>query len=265
MVTVAQIQAQLRYSAQQSYPAVASPPFTCFFNPDDAGTSANYAIPDLPVGGNLRAPLAALRHAFAMHGRRARVEFVEAFAPDLAPALRAAGFIEEARTELLLCLPATLQTPPAVPGLVISMLPHDAPLADVQDFVTVQRRAFGSSTAPAATALEAQQHLLHFAGRAFLARLDGQAVGAGSLTPPFHGLSEAAGIATLTAFRRRGVATALTAQMTQTAFAQGSTAVFLTAADERAGRVYQRVGFQPYGVGLAYIDAKDRGPARTEA
>lgn len=38
------------------------------------------------------------------------------------------------------------------------------------------------------------------------------------------------------------------------AFAQGLDLVFLTAGDERARRVYARVGFQPAGAGLAYSD-----------
>ena len=36
------------------------------------------------------------------------------------------------------------------------------------------------------------------------------------------------------------------------AFAGGVEIAFLTAADERAGRVYERIGFRPYATGLAY-------------
>jgi predicted GNAT family acetyltransferase len=37
------------------------------------------------------------------------------------------------------------------------------------------------------------------------------------------------------------------------AFKQGAEVVCLTAADQRAGRLYERVGFRPYATMLAYI------------
>ena len=40
----------------------------------------------------------------------------------------------------------------------------------------------------------------------------------------------------------------------RTGFEQGLHQVFLTAGDERAGRVYERVGFRPAGFALAYIE-----------
>ena len=55
-------------------------------------------------------------------------------------------------------------------------------------------------------------------------------------------------------YRRRGIAGMLTAVMTQAAFAAGVRVAFLSAADERAGRVYERVGFQPFATALAYCD-----------
>ena len=51
---------------------------------------------------------------------------------------------------------------------------------------------------------------------------------------------------------RRG---ALTAAMAQAAFRAGVRVVFLSAADERAGWVYERVGFQPSATALAFCEA----------
>ena len=72
--------------------------------------------------------------------------------------------------------------------------------------------------------------------------------------PPRDGLAELVGIATLEPLRRRGVATAVTARLARVAFEQGVTAAFLTAADEGAGRVYERAGFRRVGTMLAYIE-----------
>ena len=255
MVDIDRIQAQLRHSAAQSHEAVLVPPFTCFFNPDDDAPHANYAIPDVPVSSDLTQPLAALRQTFAARRRRPRFEFVQAFAPDLAPALQEHGFVEEARTHLMLCTPATFQAPPAVAGLTVTLLSDDASLTEVQDFVTVQRRSFGPSTTPAASEADAVQYRRRYGSAlAFLARMEGQAAGAGSLTAPYEGISEVAGIGTIEPFRRQGVAGAVTAEAVRTAFARGINLVFLTAGDERAGRVYERVGFRTYGLALVYIE-----------
>jgi hypothetical protein len=42
--------------------------------------------------------------------------------------------------------------------------------------------------------------------------------------------------------------------MTQAAFGAGVQVAFLSAADERAGRVYERVGFRPYATALAFCE-----------
>jgi predicted GNAT family acetyltransferase len=67
-------------------------------------------------------------------------------------------------------------------------------------------------------------------------------------------VSELAGVGTLAGYRGRGVAAAVCTQAVAAAFAQGLELVFLTAGDERASRVYARVGFQAAGAGLAYSD-----------
>jgi ribosomal protein S18 acetylase RimI-like enzyme len=71
-------------------------------------------------------------------------------------------------------------------------------------------------------------------------------------SPPYDGLTELLGIATLKQFRRKGIGGALTAHMVELAFSTGVEAVVLRAADEHAGRVYRRVGFAPSGTMLGY-------------
>ena len=87
----------------------------------------------------------------------------------------------------------------------------------------------------------------------FLARLNGVPVSVASLTAPYDGIAELAGVATSPAFRRRGFAAALTYTVTQAAFAQGIDQVFLTAANAEAGHAYARAGFVACGSGLAYL------------
>ena len=119
---IARLQAYLRHSARRQYETVPVPPFALFFHPTDALTYFNYAIPDGPPFDDLAASLAALRREFAARGRLPRFEFVEEYVPQLAPALRAAGFAEEARQALMVCTAATYSPAPDVPGLAISEL-----------------------------------------------------------------------------------------------------------------------------------------------
>lgn len=253
MIAIDRIQAQLRASAQQNYEAVAAPPFTYFFNPDDASPWSNYAIPDQSVTGDLTAPLAALVDDFRARQRLPRFEFIEEFAPDLAPVLAAHGFVEEMRALLMVCTPATYQPAPPVTDVTVTELTTAAPLTAIQEFLTVQRRGFSSDEASAVTAEDAQGFRQRFqTTRLFAAYADAQMVSAGCLQPAFYGVTEIAGIATLHAFRRQGIATLLTGYAAQVAFAAGLEAVFLTAGSAAAGRVYERVGFRTVGSGLAY-------------
>lgn len=251
------IQAQLHDSARQNYDAIALPPFTCYLNPDDPSPWSNYAIPHLPVTDArvdaLRAPFDALCTFYQARARQPRFEFIAEYAPGLAPALAAYGFAEESQTLLMLCTPVRWQTPTVVSGLSLARATA-ADLGLVQAVLTVQRRSFGDSTAFPATQEEATAFLKRFTKtQIYFAQLDGHVVSAAMLQPPSDGLTEIVGIATLRDYRRQGIGAALTAYAVQQAFAQGLDGVFLTAADAAAGRVYQRVGFQAIGMGLAYI------------
>src|SRR5512133_360584 len=254
---VARIQAYLRESARRSYTALPLPPFTLFFHPQDALKYFNYAIPDAPTHGDLRETLAQLRQIFRSRGRVARFEFFEAFAPNLPAALTASGFVEEARQWSMLCTPATFQPVPEVPDLEIIQLHAGSSDEDLRDFTITQRQGFepGSTEIPDAAELEQiRADRARSGSTIWLGRIAGEPVGVSVLVRPVEGVAEVAGIATREPFRRRGVAARLTWETVQAAFAQGVQTACLTAEDARAGRVYERVGFQPFSTMLAYID-----------
>src|ERR687888_1920372 len=114
MVSIARLQTYLRHSARRQYEAVAVPPFTLFFHPTAALPYVNYAIPDEATGADLQKPLARLRAEFNARGRQPRLEFVEAFAPDLVAALSAEGFDEEAQLRLMICTADTYHPVPDI-------------------------------------------------------------------------------------------------------------------------------------------------------
>lgn len=254
MIDIERIQAQLRAAVRLSHDAVTVPPFTCFFNPDSDATFANYAIPDAPAGAGVESALRDVAELFQARQRRPRFEYLEAYAPDLAALLEQHGYQCEMRSLLMVCTPATLTPPPWPAGFTVEALTAATPIEVVQDLMTIQARAFGDPDTPRTSAEEAQQFRARFAAlQLFLARLNGVAVSVASLTAPYDGIAELAGVATSPAFRRRGFAAVLTYAVTQAAFAQGIDQVFLTAANAEAGRAYARAGFTACGSGLAYL------------
>ena len=149
----------------------------------------------------------------------------------------------------------TARPAPPVPGLTVSALTELSPVADAQAFLATQHQGFDPGDTTCTTVAQAEQFLQRLGDdRAFLARLDGQPVGAGTLVAAFDGLAEVAGIATLAPFRRRGVASVLTSEVVRTAFLQGVEVALLTAVDEHARHLYERIGFRPYATLLAYGD-----------
>jgi GNAT superfamily N-acetyltransferase len=255
VVSIARLQAYLRHSAQRQYESVSVPGFTLFFHPTDTLPYFNYAIPGEPRGGDVGPWLSLLGAEFEARGRRPRIEFIQEYAPGLVPALRTAGFVEEARQALMICTAETYQPAPEVVGLTIIRLTNLATASAVQEYLTIQARGFDARSTKVATKGEAEQFLrMMGGGEAFVARLGEEAVGVGMYTAPLDGVTEVVGLATLEPWRRRGIATALTGLAVQSALEDGVEVLCLTAADERAGRVYERVGFVGYATMLAYSD-----------
>lgn len=256
--TPERLQAHMRSVARQQYDAVSVPPFTLFFHPSDPLPYLNYAIPDGPPGdaAALAAPLARLRAEFARRARRPRFEFVGAVFPALAEALRASGFEIEARPQLMVATPDTLRDVAAVPDLEVDALSSTSPLDAFRVFLRVQRRAFGLGDAAAVSEQDARWLRDGLGdGLCLVGRLRGEAVAVAMFLDPQEGLTELAGICTLEAHRRRGLAGALTHAALRAAFARGVSAAFLSAADARAGRVYEAAGFSPFGNAVFAIDA----------
>ena len=254
------IQSYLRESARKSYEMEHIPPFSLFFHPTDPFQFYNYAIPDEPTCGDLGPVLARLRESFQRHKRRARFEFFEAFAPHLPQALRENGFVEEARQWSMVCTPETLVSAmDEVPGLTITMLNASSSNQDILDFIFTQRQGFDPSltTQPNDSDIDRWRQGYQMDGwQSFLGRIEGQPAGVSAFGTPINGVSEVAGIATLVPFRRRGIASRLTWEAVHLAFERGVKTACLTAADENAGRVYERVGFSPFSVMLAYLDER---------
>ena len=81
-----------------------------------------------------------------------------------------------------------------------------------------------------------------------VARTAGGPVSTGS-HQPIAGVSEIVGVATLPAYRRRGIGAALVDLLIEDALRRGVQTIFLTAGDETIARVYHRLGFRRIATG----------------
>lgn len=187
------------------------------------------------------------------------LEWIHDLHPDLLAIARSAGLA-------VLEAPLLVLDPAALPGrtdIPVRLLDPGSPsfAADVAlrravasvGFATpgTARAAEGTAerdaalAAPADAAL-AEEHARHVDGRAVSALVEQPGVGAvaSGYAQRVADVAEIVGVATLPSARRRGLATALTADLSRRLLADGVTIVFLTAGSDDVARVYAKAGFR---------------------
>jgi ribosomal protein S18 acetylase RimI-like enzyme len=240
-------------------------PFTLFFRRDSAMPELSYARPTASLEGDLSDAIAGVRAAFAARERVCRWEFVADLVPDFPATLVQHGFPEPIPRPLMVVTRETFR-------------PEQSDIAEIRPIRKEESRAidrvlqaafaeltgrevtdaeFSDETAEEAESLldSAEEYGYHVFG----AFVDGRPV-AGGVHTPVGDTAEVAGIGTLPAFRRRGIAGALTSALVADAFARGIECIFLSAADEAVQRVYARVGFEKIGNAM---DTADRSESAT--
>jgi hypothetical protein len=190
------VHAYLRALAGDRAPRVG--PFVLLLDTNDAGPYRNYAVPD-DGAEPTPADIDALIAAFADRERKPRLEYLATVCPRVEPALLDAGFGVEARLPVLTCVPedATVATV------------YGAPEATEHDVArlrgTLDRGGLVALAVDTAT---------------------GIGVGGGVCAPPYRGVSELAAIGVRAAYRRRGIAAALTGLLTRACPTVGITTPF---------------------------------------
>jgi ribosomal protein S18 acetylase RimI-like enzyme len=216
-----------------------------------------YARPTLGHPGPVTvSDITAMRARQRSLGVPEALEWVLETSPSVDASAVAAGLLVRRCPLLVLTGPPAAVPVPA--GVAVGGVRGDAP--DLARIDAVAAVGFGlpgtaSGTAgPAArdaTAAEVDAARL----AALRARLDSgqlvQAVATGAEGPlavgsyqHAGGVAEIVGVATLPSARRRGLAAAVSAELARHALAAGMTTVFLSAGDDAAARVYERVGFR---------------------
>jgi ribosomal protein S18 acetylase RimI-like enzyme len=176
-------------------------------------------------------------------------EWVFATAPSMADAVLAAGL--PARACPLLVLEGLPAAPPLPPGYSARLIgPADGDLASALHAVhTVTAMAFGAPAPAAPTLVDLAALRADLASgtlaRALITGPEGPV--AGGSAQRSGDVVEVAGIGTAAASRNRGFGAAVTALLAAAARDAGADLVFLSAGDDIATRVYERVGFRRVG------------------
>lgn len=220
-------------------------PFAVLLDADTDNVWRNYAVPDDGVTPSA-AEVAALVRFFEARSRVPRLEYVPAAAPDVEPALVAAGFVVEGRPPLMACNAGDLVASPLLEGFAVAAVTSDADLFDV---AAVQNVAYGEDAPVGEADVARLRRTVERGGCVVLARSTdgGEPAGAGLHGAIVDGVTELAAVGVAPAFRRRGVATAVVAALVEAAHAAGTRLVWLEPAGEREAALYERAGFHPSG------------------
>jgi GNAT superfamily N-acetyltransferase len=218
-------------------------PFTVGLDAHSDDPMRNYAVPDhgaCPGAGDIDALITLFRHSH----RVPRLEYIEEDAPRAWPALGAAGFTIERRTPVMIATPATRLTPRSPAGITIRQATSDADLAAA---ATVQHHAYQLPSPPTPHDIARLTRLTQRGGLVAIAvdESSGTVTGTGliDVADSRPAVGELAAVGVLTAYRRRGIASALSAHLARTAHSQGISLVFLEAEPEEE-QIYRRTGFK---------------------
>jgi ribosomal protein S18 acetylase RimI-like enzyme len=192
------------------------------------------------------------------------IEWVVGLAPGVGPAAEAGGLATHRMPLMHLPTGARRAVPPPDGVEIRIAVPGD----DIATITAVAMVGFGSpGTGQGEAGIEAlpdaaaaiDPGILEFSRERVrdgvtvtaAAFVDGTPVSVGS-HQPFEGATEIVGVATLPAFRRRGIGAAVTSALIHDAIARGVEMICLSAGNEDVARVYARAGFRQIGeVGAA--------------
>jgi ribosomal protein S18 acetylase RimI-like enzyme len=235
------INAYLAKAAQIGRASEIVGPFTASVDPDSNSPFRNYAIPiegATPQGYDV----ANLIQWFSERSRKPRLEYVSDAAPAVEPALLNAGFEVEGRLPLMTLRRGKSKHRSGIDGFELLCVTEEEALRSVAE---AQNEAYGAGEVSEADVARLCRNV-HRGGIVVAARelSSGRFVGAGLYTPPQDGVTEIAAIGTIPAYRRQGIAAAITAQLVESALSRNIELPFLMAAHSAEQGIYERIGFE---------------------
>ena len=227
-------------------------PFQVALSNEKAGPATNRVM---LVDGNVtesetEKAIPKLKAALKKHKSVLEIEYNEAAFPKVGAWLEGGG-LKLARKNPLMALRPEGFKPSVAPEVHLTQLGPRAIAAELEAFQQIRWTDGGdvSRQAPPVDMLRAE---LEVPSSVFLlAWLDWVAAGTG-ISHSRKGAAELVGIVTQKELRRRGVAATVTSELVRRHFDRGGDFVFLDAASEEAAKVYEGLGFMPFGTILVY-------------
>lgn len=233
-------------------------PFTLFVN--EGGGWRYYARPTPDRTDVTSAAVGVVRARQRALRQPEQIEWIVDLVPEVGPAAERAGLAVTERP-LMQLLPDRFVAAAAPGGVDVSIVRPDD---DVRTFSAVAEAAFGSPGTKEGPAdpealrkaeRDVDEDIVRFTRerlrRGFtvtaVAHMDGAPIAVGS-HQPLDRVTEVVGVGCLPAFRRRGVAAALTSLLVRDAFERRVGLVVLSADDDAVARIYARVGFRRMGM-----------------
>ena len=217
-------------------------PFVAMLLPSDPLIWLNYAVPTAePSLGDIEDLVAHFR----LHERAPRLEFNSTLWPEACVLLEKAGFECEKRMPLMI-LPSD-QWVPQSPSVDVRTVGQDS----INQLQRIVDEAFGMEPKEEDSPTE---NLGLMSGRikAVMA-ISNNTPAAGGYAIGTKAIREIAGIGTLEAFRRRGLAKAVITQLLNDFFADGGEIAWLTPGDDGAEALYTGLGFRAIAEQVCYI------------
>jgi ribosomal protein S18 acetylase RimI-like enzyme/uncharacterized damage-inducible protein DinB len=216
-------------------------PFTVHFDDHTANVWRNYAVPDIGASPSA-VDVAALLDLFADRDRTPRLEYVPDAAPDVEPALVAAGFTAEFRSPVFGCVRGNASDRQPPDGITFTLVTADA---DLLDAVRVQNAAYDEPAPAGQIDVQRLAALNSRGGIVVLARdaATGAPVGSGLCESATDGMSELAAIGVTEPYRRRGIGSAMTAFLARAMRANGAELIWLEREPHVEDRMYELAGF----------------------
>jgi ribosomal protein S18 acetylase RimI-like enzyme len=191
-----------------------------------------------------------LKAALKKHKSPLEIQYNEAAFPKVGAWLEAGG-LKLARKDALMALRPEAFKPSVAPEVHLTQLGPRAIAAELEAFQQIRETNGGDADRPVPPIAVLRVALGVPSSVFLLAWLDWEAAGTG-VSHSLKGAAELVGIVTQKALRRRGVAATVTSELVRRHFDRGGDFVFLDAASDEAAKVYEGLGFSPFGAIQVY-------------
>jgi ribosomal protein S18 acetylase RimI-like enzyme len=251
-----QIESAARVSLLKTREFVDFGPFCAYFDSLSDLIWSNYVAPVWPIESErqVKSAMRDIRAEFGRRERRVRFEFIEALWPNLGAMLVKQGLVVQTEQPLMVCSPRSFRPCEAREVRIAELTSTDDEKA-MEVFGKVSYEGFEGQDPPLPT-MHAQERLREElrsgVRKAVIGWIEHEAAGVASLSPMAN-TAEVVGVTTLSRFRRRKIASALSSYLVAGHFKRGGEVGWLSAADAVARSTYQTIGFQDAGIYSNYI------------